>query len=169
VAVLWRKTTGKAAPFGRLRLNFQREHCRAINPYGGECPYREEECGSAFLSAVQNSLLPWVADPAAYFVKVAHSSGVERADNKPLAREKHREKEPGHAGDAPVRFRTGSGGDVGSIGGTQAGRPGEPLLPEEADHLRRAADRPQSIGNLLGSINLGTRQGPVENGSESSK
>ncbi len=169
VKVLWERTTKKPAPFGRLRMNFQREHCRAINPYGGECPYREEECGQAFLAAVKNSLLPWIEDPAAYFVMVARMSGVDRADRKPLAREKHRAEEPGHPGDAPVHLGQGSTGDVGGIGGAQAGRGGEPLLPEEEDHLRRASRRPQPIGNLLGSLNFGTRQDGPTNGSQSTK
>jgi hypothetical protein len=169
---LWERTTGNPAPFGRLRMNFQREHCRAINPYGGECPYREEECGQAFLDAVRNCLLPWVTNPAAYFVKVAKSSGITRADNKPLAREMHRGPQgPGHAGSPRSGTGEGRQGDLDGLGGPHPPRGVVPQLlgDEDEDRLRRATHRPQPIGDLLGSLNLGPRQGPAENGSTSAK
>jgi hypothetical protein len=169
VKALWEKTTGKPAPFGRLRMNFQREQCSRINPYAGECPYRVEECGMAFLSAVQNSLLPWIEDPAAYFVKVARSAGIERADNKPLAREHHREEGPGHAGDLRGGDAAGRGGDLAAFRGTDPSRRVVPEVLDEEDHLRRAHARPNSIGSLLGALNLGTRQGQPSDGSESTK
>ena len=169
VKVLWERTTKKPAPFGRLRMNFQREHCRAINPYGGECPYREEECGLAFLAAVQNSLLPWIEDPAAYFVKVARASGVDRADRKPLTREMHREEGSGHPGDARSGNQAGHVGSSGLAGGSglAQARPAPVVLEETS--LRRSHARPESIGNLLGSINLGTRQDGSTDGSQSTK
>lgn len=166
VKTLWEQTTGKPAPFGRLRMNFQREHCRAINPYGSEsCPYREEECAMAFLGAVQNSLLPWITDPAAYFVQVARSTGIERADNKPLAREHHREEGPGHPGAMGVRDGSRRDGYLAGVRPTDAIRD----VPSEEDDLRRAHARPLAIGDLLGSINLGPRQGPSDDGKESAQ
>jgi hypothetical protein len=170
VKELWEKTTGKPAPFGRLRLNFQREHCRSINPYGSEgCPYREEECALAFLSAVQNSLLPWVEDPAAYFVKVARSGGIERADNKPLAREHHREEGSGQPGVARRDLQPRHGGRVAAVRGVHPSQGPVPEVLDEEDHLRRARSRPDAIGALLGSLNLGPRQAAPADGSESRK
>ena len=164
VKVLWERTTGQSAPFGRLRMNFQREHCRAINPYGGECPYREEECGTAFLAAVQNSLLPWITDPAAYFVKVARSSGIERADNKPLAREMHREQTgSGNTGDVRGGHGPRFDGDLAVVRSSNAIRD---IRPEE-DNLRRSHARPIAIGDLLGSIDPRPRQGPADDGKAS--
>jgi hypothetical protein len=170
VKELWERTTGKPAPFGRLRLSFQRGHCQAINPYGSEdCPYREEECAMAFLGTVQNSLLPWVEDPAAYFVKVARSSGVERADNKPLARERHLEKGPSHTRDVRGGHAPGSGGDLAPLGGVHRERDVPAPVLDEEDHLRRAHARPFAIGNLLGSLYPRTREGRPADGSEGSK
>ena len=159
VKAVWESTTGQKAPFGRLRMNFQQEHCRTINPYGSDsCPYREEECAMAFLSAVQNTLLPWVDDPAAYFVKLARANGAERADNKPLAREMHREEGPGNPG-----------------GRQRGARPRPPRNGEtvrgltEEDLVRRAANRPQSIGALLGTLHVGPHQDGTSHGKESIK
>lgn len=156
VKELWERTTGKHAPFGRLRLAFQTEHCQSINPYGSEsCPYREEECAMAFLSVVQNSLLPWIDDPAAYFVTVARSTGIDRADHKPLAREMHRGPQgPGDAGDLRLRDLEGREGGEGLSG-----------LRVEPD-LRRSSHRPESVGSLLGSFDLGSRQRPTPDGAE---
>lgn len=168
VKTLWERTTGRPAPFGRLRLTFQKEHCRSINPYGSEsCPYREDECAMAFLSAVQNSLLPWIEDPAAYFVKVARSAGIERADNKPLAREKHREEGPSHAGDLRGGHASGRRRGVAPVRGVHPSQGVVPQVLDEEDHLRRARTRPNAIGDLLGSLNLGPRPGPANDGKES--
>jgi hypothetical protein len=154
VKVIWEKATGKPAPFGRLRKAFQEEHCAKINPYTGtECPYRVEECAMAFLSGVQNATLPWIDDPAAYFVKLVASTGIDRADNKPLAREHHREEGPGHAGGPSTGHRARSGGDEGGGGDAE-------------DRLHSARRRPETIGSLLGSLNLGPRQGRGPDGSE---
>ena len=89
VKALWEKTTGQKAPFGDLRRTWQNEACARVNPYTSEfCPYRTEECAMSFLSAVQESLLPWINNPAAYFRRVARSYGARMADEKPLARER---------------------------------------------------------------------------------
>ena len=157
VKELWERTTGSKAPFGRLRMNFQRQHCATINPYGSEdCPYREEECAMAFLSTVQNVLLPWITDPAAYFVKVAKSTGIERADNKPLARERHREEGSSDRRRADAGHAPGHPRDAGGESADEA-------------RLHSARRRPESIGTLLGSLDLGARQGPAQDGSQSAK
>jgi hypothetical protein len=170
VKELWEKTTSKPAPFGRLRQNFQREHCRSINPYGSEgCPYREEECALAFLSAVQNSLLPWVEDPAAYFVKVARSGGIERADNKPLAREHHREERSGDAGDTRGGSPAGRRGDLDQVRRQDPAKRAVPAVLDEEDHLHRAHARPFAIGDLLGAFNARSREVRPTDGSEGTK
>jgi hypothetical protein len=147
-------------------MNFQQEHCRAINPYGSEsCPYREEECGMAFLGAIQSTLLPWVEDPAAYFVKVARSTGVDRADNKPLAREHHREEGSGHGRDLLSGREPGRDGDLVRVRSADAVRD----VHSEEDSLRRAHARPNAIGDLLGSLDFGSRQRPAHDGKESAQ
>lgn len=165
VKEIWEKATGQPAPFGRLRRAFQTEHCSKINPYAGECPYRVEECAMAFLSGVQNSTLPWIEDPAAYFVKLVASTGIDRADNKPLARDRHREKDSDQASSAPgsstrrLGRATRPSPSPGSSSDEVAGDPDE-------DHLRRARHRPDRLGDLLGSLNLGAREGRAADGEE---
>ena len=157
VKEIWEKATGQPAPFGRLRRAFQQGHCAKINFYtGSECPYRPEECAMAFLSGVQNATLPWIEDPAAYFVKLVESTGITRADEKPLARERHREEGSRDAGPAGDRHPAGQGRH-GSGGA------------EDEDRLRRAAHRPEAIGSLLGSLDLGPHQGRGPDGSESTE
>ena len=123
----------------------------------------------AFLSAVQNSLLPWVDAPAAYFVKVARSAGVERADNKPLARERHREEGSGQPGDLRGGPAPGRRRGVAQVGGVHPPRGVVPEVLDEEDHLRRARTRPNAIGDLLGALNIGSRQGSAHDGKESTK
>lgn len=150
---IWERATGGPAPFGRLRKAFQEEHCSKINPYTGtECPYRPEECAMAFLSGVQSATLPWVEDPAAYFVKLVSSTGITRADEKPLARERHREEGPGHTGDAAAGDRPRSRGDA-------------ELGSYDEDRVHRARSRPETIGALLGTLDLGPRPRSERDGS----
>ena len=121
----------------------------------------------AFLSSVQNSLLPWIDDPAAYFVKVARSSGIERADNKPLAREMHRDlHQAGDNRSGGAGHGTGRPGDLAQLPGVHPGQHVRTEVLDEEDHLRRAHVRPSPIGSLLGTLNLGPRQGRTTDGSE---
>jgi hypothetical protein len=156
----WKAATGKPAPFGDLRRTFRAGHCAAINPYGGsECPYREEECATAFLSCVRAALAPGIKNNAAYFRVVAQSSGARRADEKPLAREMHREE---RAAQGP--------GDEGSLGASpQPGHAGYELgVGGGAADLRGPFARPTGIREVLRSFNVRPREGPADDGKEGS-
>ena len=136
----WRARTGKAAPFGDLRRTWVREHCVRVAPAEGLCPYPERDCALAFLAAVQTSLTA-ETNPMGYFRRVAKTLALERLDNKPLSRDQEgpRDRDPVDQGD-------GSG-----------------------QGLRSATTRLLAIGDVLGSLNLGSRQGPAHDGEESTK
>lgn len=164
VKQIWETHPGGKAPFGRLRKAFQDQHCSKINPYvGGECPYRPEECGMAFLSAIQTSTVPWVEDPAAFFVKLVASTGITRADEKPLAREYHREGS-GNAGDGPADLRHGSADGLPVVRGAGRDSSWDEESDADAATLRRSHHRPESVGDLLGTLALGARPRPERDG-----
>ena len=161
VKEIWARHPGGRAPFGRLRKAFQQDHCSKINFYtGSECPYRVEECAMAFLSGVQNATLPWIEDPAAYFVKLVASTGITRADEKPLAREHHREQ--AGSSDAGSRGAGTSQGRSRDLG-VERGEDPSPRHVQEVlgyarqDPVHSPTRRPEPIGDLLGALNLGPR------------
>lgn len=185
VQVEWTAFTGHPAPFGDLRQTFKREHCSQVNPHADpQCAYREEECAMAFLGAVQSVLVPGVRNPAAMFRSVARRTGLERADNKPLAREMHHGVETNpfaalihqaQAAAQPAPGRLAHTNAIGDATGLEAnrmagttGRPqrGVSVLDPADTDLRRARHRPESIGDLLGALNARPHQTGPENGSE---
>ncbi len=147
---------GKKAPFGDLRRTWRQQHCATLNPYGSEdCHGTIAECSLWFLRAAQQA-----ADgenPAGLFRYIAKRHALERADSKPLPRD--RLGGPKTPGDVPG---SGPGVDArqhpASFGGvdTEAG----------IDTLRRPLSRPVSIGSLLGSIDARPRQGSANDGEE---
>ena len=132
---------GRKAPFGDLRQQWRKEHCRVLNPYSSDsCPYKAEECAMAFLAAVEHSADK--ASPVGYFRKIARTMALDRADNKPLERDHG--QGPGNARPVPVD-------------------------PEERRELRGADRGPESIGDLLRALDSRSRQRPADDGEESAK
>lgn len=75
----WADARDDKPKWGDLRNTFRREHCATVNPWGSEtCPFPVEQCGIAFLKAVQQSLK--ARNAHAYFIRVARASGSYRAD-----------------------------------------------------------------------------------------
>jgi hypothetical protein len=136
----WLARTGKKAPFGDLRRTWVREHCVRVAPDQGLCPYPERDCALAFLAAVQTSLTART-NPAGYFRRVSKTMALDRLDAKPLSRDQEGPRAPDHVAD----------GDA------------------EGQWLRRATSRLVSIGDVLGTIDLGPRQGPTHDGKESTE
>ena len=154
----WMEAHGKGAPFGDLRRSWKGEHCATINPYGSDsCPYAREECATAFLSAVQTACSPGIRNSAAYFKKVAKSTGLTRAENKPLARDR-RDEGSSLAGGGGGGLRPGRTPGMAPFGGVHPSQGVVPEVLDEEDHLRRARTRPVSIGSLLGSNNDRARE-----------
>lgn len=137
------------APWGDLRKTWKTEHCIRVSGTGHpeDCPYPEEDCALAFL---QCALSVVDADrPMAAFRVRAKLGGMERADNKPLAREGHREGRPGDLGASRPTWA-----DVRGVG------------REAATLLSGQAVRPTSIADVLGSYDFGPREGRVDDGQE---
>lgn len=156
----WQASRADKPKFGDLRNTFRREHCRTLNPYGSEsCPFRPEDCGIAFLKAVQDSL--GARNPHGYFIKVARSSGALRADMAVEDRA-HTAKMRTNARERAVGGPDRDGPREGSDRGVAGDRLRDAVEPVEAgsdEGLRRPVSRPQRLGSLLGSLDLGPRQG----------
>lgn len=131
---------GRKAPFGDLRQQWRKQHCQTLNPYTSDtCPYPPEDCALAFLAAVEHAADK--ASPVGYFRKIARTMALDRADNKPLERDREPAQRPSPA--APPGVHPAEGQDV------------------------RGADRGfQSIGDLLRAFDAGPRQGPAHDGEE---
>ena len=88
---MWKAAFHKRTPFGDLRNQFRRQHCRTLNPYGSEtCPYAMEVCALAFMDAVRVTCDAKPTVPVGYFRKVAKTMAAIRADGAPLARNRGR-------------------------------------------------------------------------------
>ena len=143
----WRETYRVKAPFAKLRQMWKTQHCVQVDPYNTGCPYSEEDCAMSFLVAVERTVGFHPERPTGYFRAVAHSMGLDRADNKPLARDTLRRTDVRKEGDARTASR-----DL-SAGPSSNGESGP--APVKTTDLRRTDHRPQRIGELLGSLNLG--------------
>jgi hypothetical protein len=136
-------------PWGDLRRTWKIEHCRRVNPTGHpeDCPYPERDCALAFLSAVLQ-----VADadnPGAMFRRVAAYRGMDRADSKPLARDRHRARRPS---------------DLAEPGMSREVVPGLGWEATHAVHDRGA--RPASLAELLRTYDPRPREGSPDDGQE---
>ena len=150
----WEESRTGRPPWGDWRKQWKQEHCRRVSGSGDpiDCPYTEEQCGTAFLQAARIAMDG--EKPGALFRAVAAVSGMRRADDKPLARELDRAPREGDPprrtlhldppGAAAVQLR-------GVVSATDA-------------HLlgRRAA--PVHISSLLRSDDAGPREGPDAGG-----
>jgi hypothetical protein len=117
------------APFGAFSRAWRQLHCPEINPYGSEdCPFDHRDCALAYYkTAVDAVQTPGVRDPVAYFRTLARRRGADRADNRPLARERMRTDGQGPRQPGASPGNLGAGHDV-----------------------RRSLARPRSVGDLLG-------------------
>lgn len=156
----WKARFGVGAPFGSLRKEWRREHCRTINPYGSDgCPFERADCIAAFREAVLESLLTKVIDPRVYFIAVAKTRGMQRAENKP--REAHRSETSSAA--RPGQQRAVASGDparrLRDLAAYLGDDPVSAVEAVDTDHLRPRLARPTRIGALLGSPDGRPRQG----------
>ena len=169
VASVWEERLGTKAPFGKLRQMWKTQHCTKDDPYNTGCPYPMEDCALAFLIAVQRTAAAHPARPTGYFRTVALTLGLDRADNKPLARDivrrtdVHKERDTSSLASGDRSRRPGNAEGAGTPGIHEAGD--APVVPSETG-LRRADHRPVRIGELLGSINVRPHQGPPTDSQE---
>lgn len=167
IAYEWAKKFTRGAPFSRLRLSWKEQHCRILNRYSSkECPYPERDCVISFLSAVETAI--WDCDEVShavgYFRAIIKTMALNRLENKPLARER-----PGLAGTPQLGSAAGPYEPVALADGERGdGTGGIRGIPEEPN-LRRSHARPLSIGEVLGTLNVGTRKTELPNGEEGRK
>lgn len=149
-------------PLGAFTRLWRSEHCATINPYGSEgCPYAPEDCSMAFLQA-GTLALEAKKSKIGLFKAIARKWGLDRAENKPLAREEY---------DRTYGQQEGTRGLRGSprarpaddLAGVQpppvepryGGLPG--MARDGALGLRRPTHRLQSMGDLLRGDGAGPR------------
>lgn len=83
---MWKASIPGKVPFGDLRNQWRRHHCRTLNPYGDSenCPYDPKDCARAFYSAVREVVRAndrmGLKAPVGYFLKVARTMAAIRAD-----------------------------------------------------------------------------------------
>jgi len=168
----WAKTRSDKPKWGDLRTTFRQQHCRAINPYGsGSCPGTPQACGGAFLAAVRQSL--FATNAHAYFIKIARSTGAERADLYQSKRDRMRTDEQAEEADesrmgSPDRegLRTGPAPGVAQI--QQPAAVLDLAVGKREGGVRSPLSRPASIGSVLGSFDLRPRPGPDDHEEEGS-
>lgn len=154
---LWESRRSDRPKWGDLRTTFRRDHCRTVNPWGSEtCPFKAEDCALAFYRSVEQSIA--ARNPYAYFITVCRSSGARRADEGVGLR---------------ARMRTDVTPNDGRVENTETSRlrtgpeDGVRTLPKHLQlrgvdrddplrGLRGLAARPSTVGNVLGSLDLGS-------------
>lgn len=154
---MWRTTFKVKTPFGDLRNQFRRQHCRTLNPYGSDtCPYDRDVCALAFMDAVRVTCDAKPKVPVGYFRKVAKTMGAIRADSKPLARTQR--------GRMIVLTESGAA-DFSESHADQGGSPAGGLGPAGGEVPRRDTG-PISIGELFGQIGVQPRSDVERTGPE---
>ena len=152
---MWHESFRKRTPFGDLRNQFRRQHCRTLNPYGSEtCPYAIEVCTLAFMDAVRVTCDAKPSVPVGYFRKVAKTMAAIRADGAPLARNRGRINvlvEPEAA-------------EFSESHADQRPSPGDSL--EERQRVRGLDTGPVSIGDVLRQIRVQSRPDVERTGPE---
>jgi len=156
----WLRITGRKAPFGDLRNQFRKQHCRTLNPYGSEtCPFASEECVTAYRSSVAATLRARPRNPMGYFRTVARMEGARRADEGVDRRIRRRYSTPETnvpaAETSPAERPGHTGNEAGSI---QTGR-----------GLHSPTSGPTGIGELLGTLDLRPRQLDADEREESAE
>jgi hypothetical protein len=167
IQAAWKARFGQGAPFGSLRQTWRRQHCATVNPYGSDgCPFTIFECLEAFEDAVIESLAPQVLDSRVYFISVAKTTGMRRAENKPReeARISRTLTGPGLIGVVGEGSAEGRDRDLPPDGTAPDGS--RPLDEGNESHLRPRLRRPVHIGTLLGSPDSRPREGSGGDGRE---
>lgn len=161
------KTEWPTVKFGDLRKTWRRRHCATLNPYGSDgCPFSPEDCALAYLVCATQSSTRSSTNPMGYFWKAAHSMALDRADNKPLARDA--EKATERSGNTRGA-REGHADRHGRLDGAQGDlRPGTDRGGDEGG-LHRERTGPSRIGTLLGTLDFGPREGLPNDGEEGSE
>jgi hypothetical protein len=152
IADEWQRVFKEKAPFGDLRNQWRREHCRTLNPYGDEHCQKEGYCALQFLASVKATIKAVPRSPVGYFKKVARMSAAHRADEGLTRRIRGPYSQEGT--NVPQTPRPGYAGN--ETGGLQEGR-----------GMRSPLDRPKGIDEVLGSLDLRPRSSDSDEGEAS--
>ncbi len=102
-------------PYGAFQRAWRQVHCQVLNPYGSEsCPYQTHECLKAYLETAIDALNAETSKIGLFRV-LARRRAYDRADNKPLARERDEAGDRGR-GDPPRQGMHGAGSGPVRIG-----------------------------------------------------
>src|SRR5258708_5012991 len=78
----------KKAPFGAFQRIWRTEHCQNLNRWSSDdCPYRKEDCVIAYWKTASDALNAETS-PIGLFRILARRRAYDRAENKPLMRDK---------------------------------------------------------------------------------
>ena len=127
------------APYGVFQRFWRKYHCPAINPYGSEdCPYRPEDCVIAYWKTATDALNQAKTSPIGLFKILATRRGYDRAENKPLARDRDEAGARERGDPARSRLRGPASGPVriGTLLGTL-----DPRTRERSEHEREEGSR----------------------------
>ena len=149
ISTRWEQTLGGKPPFGDLRNQWRKQHCRTLNPYGSEdCPFDQTDCAMHFQEAVKKTMLARPKSPVGYFRTVARMDAAHKADEGLTRRIRRRYSPDGTNVPPPeTAARSPRSGHAGNeTEGLQKGR-----------RVRSPEDGPQGIGELLGSLDIRPR------------
>lgn len=150
----WLAAFDQRAPFGDLRNQWRRQHCRTLNPYGSDhCRAREAECAKAFCDAVALTARHHPDRAVGYFRKVAKTEAAKRADIL-LTRQTASDSLTHHEG-LNVQ-RPSQQGDLSESHG-------------EGPRVPSTTSGPVSIGDVFRSLDLGPRERGTPDGTESTE
>lgn len=129
----------KNAPYGAFQRIWRQVHCPAINPYGSEdCPYRAEDCVIAYWKTATDALTQAKTSPIGLFRILATRRGYDRAENKPLARDRDEAGARGRGDPEGPRLRGSTSGPVriGTLLGAL-----DPRTRQRPEHERKEGPR----------------------------
>jgi hypothetical protein len=150
ISQLWLRMIGGKVPFGDLRNQWRKHHCRTLNPYGSDtCPYQPDDCVTAFAQSAEVMIRAQPRSPVGYFMKVAKMSAAKRADEKPLTRDRWKEyldkgTNVPASEEAPAPRSGYTGNEAEGI--------------QQGQGVRRPAAGPIGIGELLGTLDVRPRE-----------
>lgn len=156
---------GLTPKFGDLRRIWRSRHCAILNPYDSEfCPYTPEDCALAYFACASSAAASSRTNPVGYFWAAAKSMALDRADSKPLERDRAASpaSRSGHSGPPAGRHQPRRHGVESEVPDAASG----PQRGSDEAGLRRDDRRPVHIGSLLRGLDLGPRQGPAPDGEE---
>ena len=153
------------APIGAFTRVWRWEHCATLNPYGSDsCPYESEDCALAYFITAQQAMDAHTSK-VGLFKALAKRKGIERADNKPLARDTVRtDGLEGRSGG--LRGGAGTRPPDDMAGPRREATQASGMAHDRSVGMRDAADRPvsrsipRSVGSLLWGDAAGSRPRP---------